>query len=93
MQEASSLFVWNHPPTPGVSDNRLGACSAEDFLSADVQIVPLSEDSQPAPRGLQLTVQLTSCGPNPQLPGGAEQGGHLRGTSQCKGFEPGAQLS
>lgn len=39
----------NHPPTPGVSDNRLGTRSEEDFLSADVPITVLSEDSQPAP--------------------------------------------
>lgn len=56
------MFVCESPTTPGVSDNRLGTRSEEDFLSADVPITVLSEDSQPACCRLEFAPQLTSCG-------------------------------
>lgn len=70
----------NHPPTPGVSDNRLGTRSEEDFLSADVPITVLSEDSQPAPAaGSNSPCAFNQLWPESSAIGGGHGGVGSRG--------------
>ncbi|XP_038293446.1 thioredoxin reductase 2, mitochondrial isoform X1 [Canis lupus familiaris] len=83
----------------GVSDNRLGTRSEEDFLSADVPITVLSEDSQPAPAaGSSSPRAVNQLWPESSAVGGGGQGqdgasGHPTDTRGWKPFQAGVRLS